>query len=65
MNKNLLIAAILAILVVISAVQAFQLNDLKQKVESGSIGKAAVPAAIQSGGAASGINDLPSMIGGC
>ena len=39
MNKNFIVAVLLAVLVFVSVVQAFQLNELKGKVSSGTIGK--------------------------
>ena len=66
MNKNMIIVAVLAVLVVISAVQAFQLNDLKQKIAAGTVLKTGTPAAAASAGSGpSDINQLPSMVGGC
>ncbi len=65
MNRNIILIGLLVILVVVSAVQAFQLNELKSKVESGSIGTASAPVTVQTGAAASSVNDLPGMVGGC
>ncbi len=67
MNRNIIIVAVLAVLVIISAVQAFQLNDLKEKVSSGKVGSAAAPV-VSTGGntaGASDISNLPQMVGGC
>lgn len=79
-----ILPVVLIALVLVSAVQAFQLNSLKEKVESGklsvssgskgpvSIGSTGSGGAVAgsgsgsgSGGAASSIQDLPSMVGGC
>ncbi len=73
MDKNILIAVVLGLLVLISVVQAFQLNTLKDKVKEGklTIGKASGSVATGSGssgggaGLPSNIQDLPSMVGGC
>lgn len=65
MNRNILMVVLLMVLVIVSAVQAFQLNDLKGKVSSGTIGKTVSPVAVQSGASGNSINELPSMVGGC
>lgn len=69
MNKNLLIMIVLAVLVLVSAVQAVQLNDLRTKIASGEIKTTgAATANTPSSGAASvpsNIQNLPSMVGGC
>jgi hypothetical protein len=75
MKQTTVIAIVLGILVLISAVQAFQLNGLKEKVVDGelSIGTASsgTPVA-SSGGSGSApkelpksLQDLPTMVGGC
>ncbi len=75
MKKNTLVAIVLALVIIVSAVQAFQLTALKAKVSSGgaSIGSGATAAptaagtSASSGGktVASSIAELPSMVGGC
>ena len=70
MDKNIIIAIVLGVLVLVSVVQAFQLNTLKEKVSEGklSIGKASSSVTTGSGSGASipsSIQDLPSMVGGC
>ncbi len=68
MDKNIIIAIVLGILVLVSLVQAFQLNELKTKLAEGSLtlGKASTSTSTSSGGAVpSNIQDLPSMVGGC
>ena len=68
MNKNIIFMIILAILVLVAAVQAVQLTTLKSKVEAGALkvggSKGATP---QTGGTSGGnsINNLPTMVGGC
>ena len=80
-NANKVLPVILIALVLVSAVQAFQLNSLKEKVsegklsvQSGSKGHAsvggtgsaaAVPGSGGAGAGAAGIADLPTMVGGC
>ena len=69
MNKNIIYAIILGILILVSVVQAYQLTTLKAKIDAGAVkiaGKSsALPAS--SGGASSGsdLNSLPTMVGGC
>ena len=68
MNKNLLIMIVLAVLVLVSAVQAVQLNDLRTKIASGEIKTTGAATSTGSSGAASvpsSIQNLPSMVGGC
>ena len=74
MKKTTIIAVILAVLLVFSVVQAFQLNTLKDKVSGGglTIGSASVstPSASSSGSGSTGslpssIKNLPTMVGGC
>ncbi len=73
-----ILPAVLIALVLVSAVQAFQLNSLKEKVESGTLSvssgsKEAVTGGSVSGGTVAssgggipaGIADLPQMVGGC
>jgi len=64
MNKNIIIAVVLGILLVLSVVQAFQVNDIKEKIESGNI---KVSGAATGGGAnvPSSLQNLPTMVGGC
>ena len=75
-NASKILPVVLIALILLSAVQAFQLNSLKEKLEggtvttgskspisSGSAGSAV--ASSGSGGAASSIQDLPAMVGGC
>lgn len=75
-NLNKLLPIVLIALILLSAVQAFQLNALKEKIGSGKItatkgpvaaasaGSGSAVAAAGSSGAAS-IQDLPGMVGGC
>lgn len=74
MKKNLFMAIILVVLVLISFVQAFQLNSLKNKLADSSVsidaksGSTAVASGGSSGGSASlpsNIQNLPTMVGGC
>ena len=66
MNKNVIFAIILAILILISAVQAVQLTTLKSKIDAGSVKIAGTKTTVQSStGGASSVNDLPTMVGGC
>jgi hypothetical protein len=76
MKKTTIVALILGVLVVISAVQAIQLNGLKTTIKEGelSIGSAStttIPASSPGDGGKqvtslpSNIKDLPQMVGGC
>lgn len=77
-NASKILPVVLVALILVSAVQAFQLNSLKEKVESGTLfvssgSKGAVTGGGVSGGAVAssgggvpaGIADLPQMVGGC
>lgn len=65
MNKNIIIAVVLGILLVLSVVQAFQVNAIKEKIETGGVKIAG--AAATGGGASvpSSLQNLPTMVGGC
>jgi len=71
MNQNVVIAIVLGALVLIAAVEAYQLMGIKDKIASGNvqIGAAAAPA--QAGGGSgspqlpSSLQNLPGMVGGC
>ncbi len=69
MNKNAIIAIVLGVLVLIAAVQAWQLWGIKSKISTGG---ASLTAPIAAGPSASGspqlpsnLQNLPSMVGGC
>lgn len=80
-NVNKILPVVLIALILVSAVQAFQLNALKEKLEGGTVsvsGSSAAKASADagdsggvlasSGGSAAGASDissLPSMVGGC
>lgn len=74
MKKTTIVTIILGVLVLISVVQAFQLNGLKTNLEEGqvSISSSGSSAPVSSGGTSGGtgslpssIKDLPTMVGGC
>jgi hypothetical protein len=72
MDKNVMMAVVLGLLLVVSVVQAFQLSALKEKVASGALSGARVSAPVASGASSGGnpslpanIQNLPSMVGGC
>ena len=71
MNKNIVIAIVLGVLVVVALVQAFQLVGIKNNLGGGSVQTAAASApAPQSGGGGSpqlpsNLENLPGMVGGC
>ncbi|MBI2143422.1 hypothetical protein HYU20_03725 [Candidatus Woesearchaeota archaeon] len=79
-NVNKVLPVLLVALILVSAVQAFQLNTLKEKLEGGKLSVSSGSSAPKStsagasgtggvldgsGSGASGIADLPSMVGGC
>ena len=80
-DLNKVLPVILAVLVVFAAVQAFQLNSLKEKLADGKLSTSSgtkAPVTINTGGnavassgtgapttGASGIQNLPTMVGGC
>lgn len=65
MNRNVIVLIILAVLVLLTAAQAVQLNSLKTQISEGKISAGAAAGAGSGGGAPSSLNDLPSMVGGC
>lgn len=80
-NMNKILPVVLVALILVSAVQAFQLNALKEKLEGGKVSVSTAPATTASSGAgnsggiiassgssapaANDISSLPSMVGGC
>jgi len=80
MGINKILPLVLIALVVVSAVQAFQLSSLKEKISEGKVSVSSAPkgpvAIASSGGAVAssgsgaspgvtGIESLPTMVGGC
>jgi hypothetical protein len=72
MNKNVVIAVVLGVLVLIAAVQAFQLVGLKARLAGGTVQTASAGAPAPASGGDAGaaqlpanIQNLPSMVGGC
>ncbi|MBI2550631.1 hypothetical protein HYV83_05665 [Candidatus Woesearchaeota archaeon] len=79
-NASKILPVVLVALILVSAVQAFQLSALKEKISEGKIsatsgskgpvsagsgGGGSAVASSGGGGAASSIADLPQMVGGC
>ena len=66
-TQNLIITVVLVVLVIVSAVQALQLTQLKSEVQKGGLPSASSIKIGTSGAGvtASGLDDLPSMVGGC
>jgi regulatory protein YycH of two-component signal transduction system YycFG len=72
MNERTIMAIILALLVIVSGVQAYKLNSLKDKIEDGGVklpstsntksfsSNTKKPVALPKS-----ISNLPSMVGGC
>ncbi len=75
MKTTTIVAIILGVLVIISVVQAFQLNSLKKNVAEGqlSVSSSGSKTPVASSGDStkrtaslpSSIKDLPQMVGGC
>ena len=70
MDKNVIMAIVLGALVVVAALQAFQLFGLKNQLSSGAVQTTTVSTPTQTGGSSgntvpSNIQNLPSMVGGC
>lgn len=72
MKKTILVAVILSVLLLISIVQAFQLNSLKKEIKEGqfilsSSGDilAVSPGSSRTDVLPSSIKNLPAMVGGC
>ena len=73
LNKNLLIVGVLVVLVLVSAVQAVQLNDMRNNVndlgtETTIKSTSVEPSLSSSSGSTSiptNLQNLPGMVGGC
>jgi len=76
MKQTTIVAIVLGVLVIVSAVQSFQLSKLKEKVASGqlslgsSTGSSSSGTNVASGSGKTGalpdnIKNLPQMVGGC
>lgn len=67
MNKDIIVAIVLAALVLVAAVQAVQLFSLKSKIVNGQVAVQSTGASTGSSSAAlpAGLQNLPSMVGGC
>lgn len=72
MNQNVVIAIVLGALVLIAAVEAYQLMGIKSSLASGNVqvGAAAAPSVAAGGGSGapalpSSLQNLPGMVGGC
>ena len=72
MNKNWIFASVLAVLVIVSAVQAVQLNSIKQSLSEGEITVGSASSTTRTASSSSSttsssasLSELPSMVGGC
>lgn len=66
MDKNIVIAIVLGVLIVIAGVQAYSLMSLKSSMGTQTTSAVApVASAPSSGGVPSNIQNLPQMVGGC
>ncbi len=67
-KKNLVIVLVLVLLIVLSLVQAVQLDGVEERVSSGGFSSSST---VDSGGSSGGggapdnVKDLPGMVGGC
>ena len=76
-KNNIVLIVVLGLLIVLSAVQAFQLDSMKQSLQGGTVSvssgtASSTPSMTSSGDAPSApaalpssIKDLPQMVGGC
>ncbi len=71
MNQNVVIAIVLGALVLIAAVEAYQLMSIKNNIASGGVQIGSAGAAPLAGGSGaapslpSSLDNLPGMVGGC
>ena len=74
MEKKTIIAVILGVLVIISAIQAFQLNGLKEKISEGQLKVSSSGGKVSTASSGedkkttalpSSVKNLPQMVGGC
>lgn len=69
MNKNLIITLVLGVLLLVSVVQAVQLNTLKTTIVDTDFSTLATKSGStplgSGGGGASSLDSLPTMVGGC
>ena len=76
MNQTMVVAAVLGVLILVSAVQAYQLSSLKTKLDDGqmTVKSQTKSVSVAQGGSDSGkkvaslpssVKDLPQMVGGC
>ncbi len=67
MNKNIILMIVLGLLIIASAVQAYQLTTLKTQIDEGSVKIGGTAAKTTTGTTATGnsLEDLPQMVGGC
>jgi len=70
MNKNMVLVVVVALLVIVSGVQAFQLTTLKDKIDNGKVklgGSSSVSSSSSGSASVSGnsLDNLPQMVGGC
>lgn len=66
MDKNIIIAIVLGVLLLVSVVQAFELNTIKTKLSSGTAAVSGATAASSSAAAsAPAASSSSGMVGGC
>lgn len=67
MKKETVIAVVLAVLVLFSLVQAFEISSVKAKIASGELSVAGATSGIGASGGSGpkSLQNLPQMVGGC
>ena len=70
MSKTMILTLVLVVMVLVSAVQAYQLTTLKTKIENNELttsSRVVKSSTASSGGASvpSSLQNLPQMVGGC
>jgi len=67
MKKETIIAVVLAVLVLFSLVQAFEISSVKGKIASGTISVAGATSGVSATGGSgpNSLQNLPQMVGGC
>ncbi|MDO8740737.1 MAG: hypothetical protein Q7J54_04180 [Candidatus Woesearchaeota archaeon] len=65
MDKNIIIAIVLGVLLLVSVVQAFELNTIKTKLSSGTVAVSGATTTSSSAASASASSSSGGMVGGC
>lgn len=69
MNKNMVLAIALGVLIIVAGLQAYQLFNIKEKLSDSGVSLKSTSGKISTGtgtpAVAPSLNELPSMVGGC